>query len=50
MIMSRLRFRLTAQAILGGFVFICSVSLAITPSPSPTPAGAKNQVIEIVKA
>jgi hypothetical protein len=40
MIMSTLRFRLAAQAILAGFVFICSVSLAVTPSPSPTPAGA----------
>src|SRR6266571_1432657 len=40
MIMSTLRFRLTSQAILAGFVFICSVSLAVTPSPSPTPAGA----------
>src|SRR5260370_38669222 len=40
MIMSTLRFRLTAQAIFAGFVFICSVSLAVTPSPSPTPAGA----------
>ena len=38
--MSTLRFRLTAQAILAGFLFICSVSLAVTPSPSPTPAGA----------
>ncbi len=38
--MSALRFRLTAQAILAGFVFICSVSLAVTPSPSPMPAGA----------
>src|SRR6266705_4350067 len=40
MIMSTLRFRLTSQAILAGFVFICSVSLSVTPSPSPTPAGA----------
>ena len=38
--MSTLRFRLTAQAILAGFVVICSVSLAVTPSPSPTPPGA----------
>jgi photosystem II stability/assembly factor-like uncharacterized protein len=40
MIMSTLRFRSTAQAILAGLVFICSVSFAATPSPSPTPAGA----------
>src|SRR5205823_8480615 len=40
MIMSTLRFRFTALAILAGLVFICSVSLAVTPSPSPTPAGA----------
>src|SRR5438105_14173907 len=40
MIMSTLRFRFSALATLAGFVFICSVSPAVTPSPSPTPAGA----------
>jgi photosystem II stability/assembly factor-like uncharacterized protein len=40
MIISMLRFRLTAQAILASSAVICSASLAATPSLSPTPTGA----------